>query len=164
MVGIVLSLILTTNVTFHLPNLQNDFKGFMDYKKIQDKESAQHQLQSVACTDDDGIRYITHNNIKYLCVALGSYFGTKIGTIYEIKLGDGKIFNVVLADCKSDKDTDITNTYLEINDSYINIIEFVVDVAKISEKSLKLGDIIEYPYQIKSIVKQGYFDYLKNNS
>lgn len=69
----------------------------------------------------------------YYLIALGSYYGTEIGTKYRITTDTGNIFYGVLADQKDDSDTDGMHRY-SYND---DVIEFLVDTRRL-DKTVKL--------------------------
>ncbi len=65
----------------------------------------------------------------YYMVALGSYYGTGIGTKYKITTDTGNVFYAVLCDQKADCDTDGTHRYSYNND----VVEFIVDTRSLNE-------------------------------
>lgn len=121
-------------IEYSMPNINSSFKSFMDYRMITDKTSTQYALQTRAYTDALGFRKVEED---YL-VALGSHFGTEIGTRYEITLEGGRVFTAVLGDNKSDRHTDKTNSYME---STGNVVEFIIDREALPKKTYSLGDI-----------------------
>lgn len=139
-------------VTYDLPNERNDFFTYMDYRTITDKTTDQYAMQQKAWTNSQGIRCVEND----VCISLGSYFGTKIGTRYEITLDTGYTFTAVLADCKADEHTDVTNCYKQVSDNKVNIIEFIVDTDRIDtnvKTSGNIGNYYNYNGQIISIQK-----------
>ena len=101
----------------------NSIKSYMDYKFITSKSSDQYKLQkSLAYTGDNGLRMV---NGRY-CIAVGSYYTTKIGQYLDIELENGEVIKAILADCKADIHTDATNR-MNPNGS---VIEFVVETEK----------------------------------
>ena len=122
-------------VPMELPEeTDGSFKTYMSYKLITDTSSPQYALQQQAYTDSDGFRRVG----DAYCIALGSAFGTEIGTKYKITLDTGITFVGILSDCKDDKHTDDSNRYIEKNG---NICEFLVSVNKIDEMSKVMGDM-----------------------
>lgn len=109
-------------------------KSFMSYESISSKSSNQYQLQQNAYTGEYGIRKI-HN--RY-CIALGSYFTTETGTYIDLILQNGIIVPCILADCKSDIDTD--NLHMKTMHDQ-SLVEFIVDTKNIDSYVLKTGDI-----------------------
>lgn len=61
-------------------------------------------------------------NDDYYLIALGSYYGTQIGTKYRITTDTGNVFYGVLADQKANKDTNSTHQYARSKD----VVEFLV--------------------------------------
>lgn len=122
-------------VPMDLPSqTSGEFKTYMSYKMISDTSSKQYKLQQQAYTDEDGFRKVG----DYYCIALGSAYGTEIGTKYRIVLDTGIEFMGILSDCKDNTDTDSSNKYIEKNG---NICEFIVSVSKINEMSKVMGDM-----------------------
>lgn len=108
-------------------------KSYMSYKKITDRSSKQYNIQTKSYTDENGLRVY---NDRY-CVAVGTYFTSKVGTYIDVELDDGTILPCVVGDIKSDVDTDANN--IQGNDS--SIVEFIVDTAYISSEVSTSGDI-----------------------
>lgn len=121
------------------------FKSYMDYRTITDETSLQYKLQQDAITDVFGFR--RYND--YYMVAVGTFYSKKVGQKFNIELQSGKTFNVIVADIKMDIHTDEANhQYDKINNS---IIEFIVNVDRISSNSRIRGNMIEFSGPIKSI-------------
>lgn len=119
----------------------SSFKSYMDYRTITDSTSRQWQLQQEAYTDENGIRKVG----DYYCVALGSGISSEIGEKFEICFDTGQIIKVILADQKADRHTDATNTFLDLGDGRINVIEFVVETEIMPEIVQVMGDISYMP-------------------
>ncbi len=114
-----------------------EFKCYMDYRAITDTGSPQYQLQLEAWTDDTGIRRVG----CFYCVALGSAFGSEIGTHYIVTLSTGKRIPVILADQKADIHTTPDNT----RDYSGAVVEFVVDTPELPEVVRHTGDVSTIP-------------------
>ncbi|MCR5207503.1 MAG: fibronectin type III domain-containing protein [Eubacterium sp.] len=105
-------------------------KTYAYYTAVTAKGSPQYKLlRSEQCYTDEetGIRMYD----GCYCAALGSFYGTKIGTKYKITLQDGdevKSFNIILCDQKSDRHTNDTHQYARRNK---DVVEFYVEKAKI---------------------------------
>lgn len=138
----------TTTQTQSKKTLGGSFKSYTDYKCLL-RSSAQWKLQEKAYTDENGLRKIGD---AYL-VALGSYYGTTLGTKYKVTLSNGNVFNIILCDCKQDRHTDSKNQACLINGS---LLEFYVDSSKLP-KSAKLsgsiGSISFFSGDVVSIVQ-----------
>ena len=119
-------------------NQSGVFKSYTDYNCLS-KSSKQWQLQQQAYTDENGLRKIGD---AYL-VALGSYYGTEIGTKYSVILSNGNTFDIILCDCKNDKHTDSTNRYTVANGC---IIEFYVDTKVLPAQVKTRGTISAIPF------------------
>lgn len=97
--------------------------------------SDQARLQAECRTDPEtGIRiYTDKNGIDYYCAALGTAYGTEIGLAYSVKLNNGTVFNIILADFKHDISQSKSDDYGDSDRNYdgqdcINVIEFVCDM------------------------------------
>lgn len=109
------------------------FKSYTDYRCLS-RSSAQWKLQERAYTDENGLRKIGD---AYL-VALGSYYGTTLGTKYTVTLSNGSVFNVILCDCKKDIHTD-TKNQKTLSDG--SILEFYVDTSILPKSAKTSGTI-----------------------
>lgn len=110
-----------------LPNVSGKTKTYAYYTAVTQKRSPQYKLlNSKKCYTDKktGIRMID----DCYCIALGSYYGSKIGTKYKITLSSGKTFKAILCDQKANRHTDSKNQYAMRNK---DIIEFYVQKGKI---------------------------------
>ncbi|MBQ9227890.1 MAG: fibronectin type III domain-containing protein [Eubacterium sp.] len=117
----------TTMKSFGLPAVSGATKTYAYYTAVTARSSPQYKLlRSDACYTDPetGIRMVDG---RY-CVALGSYYGTKIGTKYRITLEGGKELEVILCDQKSDRHTDANHQYAVNNQ---DILEFYIEKSKL---------------------------------
>lgn len=116
-----------TMKSFGLPAVSGETKTYAYYTAVKARRSPQYRLlRSEACYTDEatGIRMVD----GFYCVALGSYYGTTIGTKYRITLEGGKELNVILCDQKSDRHTDEHHQYARRNQ---DIVEFYVEKSKL---------------------------------
>lgn len=121
----------------HVPtNVDTSFKSYMDYRTIKDRNSKQYHLQTLAYTDEEGFRRID----EYYLVAVGTFYSENCGSILEIGFSEGKVITAIVGDIKQDIHTNETNQYAEVVGDLVNIVEFIVDTEKISEKTLYMGD------------------------
>lgn len=114
-----------TNSLMSIGTISGKCKTWANYQAVTAKSSPQYKLlHSQDCYTDKttGIRKVGN----YYCVALGSYYGSKIGQKYIIKLSSGQEFNAILCDQKSDRHTDSTHRYAVRNK---DIVEFYIDRA-----------------------------------
>ena len=142
----------TKYLTYSLPKFSmkkcpdNNFKAYMDFRCITNKSSKQYKLQQKAYTTKEGIRKIDN---RY-CIALGSYYSSKIGTKIDLITYDNKVIKCILADQKADKDT--INNHMQARDG--SFLEIIVDT-KILPKTAKLMGDVSYTkafnYKIKKI-------------
>lgn len=113
-----------------VPPINSSFKSFEDYGCINDKSSPNYQYLNKWCwIDYDGfVRCDAEKDLgitaDYYAVAMGSYYGTEIGTKYRITTNTGNVFYCVMCDQKDNRDTDITHRYGIYNN---DVIEFVVN-------------------------------------
>ena len=117
----------TTLKSFGLPAVGGETKTYAYYTAVTAKGSPQYKLlNSADCTTDPetGIRMVDG---RY-CVALASYYGTKIGTKYRITLEGDKEIEVILCDQKSDLHTDENHQYAVNNQ---DIVEFYIERSRL---------------------------------
>lgn len=111
----------------------NKIMSYMSYRAITNTSSKQYKLQKKALTGDYGIRQVDG---RY-CIAVGSYYTTKIGTYIDIILDNGIVIPCILADCKADKHTDNMNQKTADG----SLVEFVVDVNSLPKQVSQRGCI-----------------------
>lgn len=109
------------------------FKSYTDYRCLS-RSSPQWRLQEQAHTDENGLRKIGD---AYL-VAMGSYYGTTLGTKYTVTLSNGNSFTVMLCDGKADRHTDANNQICLSNGS---VIEFYVESDKMPSIIRQMGSV-----------------------
>ena len=120
-----------TYTPLEVPDINSTFKAYMDYRKITNTTSPQHQLISLYGYADQYGFMRTEKDAEidggqdYYMIALGSYYGTEIGTKYRITTDTGNTFYGILADCKADIHTNDTNQYTIVGTP--NVVEFLVD-------------------------------------
>lgn len=125
-----------------LPSIEdNSFKAYMDYRMITDTSSKQWEIQQSAYTDENGLRKID----DYYCVALGSGISDKLGNKFKITFESGETIKVIAADQKADRHTDSTNTYMDLGNGRINIVEFIVHTEKMPSIVRTMGDVSYMP-------------------
>ncbi|MCU7378909.1 M23 family metallopeptidase [Clostridiales Family XIII bacterium ASD5510] len=102
---------------------KRDVQTFMCYTAVTATSSDQYKLLNSSGAKDVGI--YRKVNGRYV-VALGSFYGSKIGTNYILQFqqtnGTVKTISAILGDQKADKDTDAKHQYHTIDGS---IVEFV---------------------------------------
>lgn len=135
-------------VSYDIPTGDTSFHGYMDYACITDINSLQYQLQLNCWTDSQGIRRQGDD----VCIALGSYYGTEIGTRYLITTDMGNSFTAVLADCKADIHTDYNNQYRDTGNGFKNVVEFIVDTYALDPDVMSSGNIGTYSNYSGNIV------------
>ena len=138
--------IVVTYKILGVPNINSSFKTYMDYRAITCKESPQYKyIKKWGWCDSNG--FMRANGEKdlgipedYYMIALGSYYGTTIGTKYKITTDTGNIFYGVLCDQKDNKHTNSTHQYAGNND----VVEFIVDTKKLRSDVKKMGSANVY--------------------
>lgn len=142
-------------VSIDVPDIRNSFKAYMDYRKITDKTSNQYKyISQNAWSDSQGfMRADADIGIPddYYLIALGSYYGTEIGTKYRITTDKGDVFYGVLADCKADEHTNPTNQYTVVGTP--NVVEFIVDTKSLNKDVKYHGNAGAYAPLSGNIVK-----------
>lgn len=118
---------------YEVPNTSG-FKSYMSYKTITSTNSKQYKLQQQAYTGDYGIREVDG---RY-CVAIGSYFTSEIGTLFDLVLENGTVIPCILADQKADRHTDSKNIVTTHNGC---MSEFVVDMSSLQSSAKLHGDM-----------------------
>lgn len=122
-----------TTIKSQYPSNFGSFKSYTDYRCLS-RSSAQWRLQEQAYTDENGLRKIGD---AYL-VAMGSYYGTTLGTTYQVTLSNGNSFTVMLCDSKADRHTDANNQVCSSNGS---VIEFYVESDKMPSIIRQMGSV-----------------------
>lgn len=130
-----------------VPNINSYFKTWMSYTAITDKSSPQYKfINTYGYFDNEGfMRTNGESDLgiteDYYMIALGSYYGTSIGTKYRITLDTGRVFYGVLADCKANVHTNSTNQYVPHNK---NIVEFIVNPKLLNKDVKRMGSANVY--------------------
>lgn len=94
----------------------------------------------------------------YYLIALGSYYGTEIGTKYKITTDTGNVFYGVLCDQKDDSHTNSTHQYAYNND----VVEFIVDTRCLRNDVRKMGSANVYMPLNGSITSIERIDFIRN--
>lgn len=145
-----------TYTNMGVPNINSSFKTWMDYRAITNRGSNQYKfIQRWGWSDYDGfMRCDGESDLgiedNYYLIALGSYYGTEIGTKYRITTSTGKVFYGVLADCKANRHTNGTHQYAYNNN---DVVEFIVDARKLNNRVKQMGNANVYMPLNGSIAK-----------
>lgn len=127
-----------------VPNVDSEFKAYMDYRTITSPSSTQYKMQNDpnTYTDAEGFRkYTDATGEEYYMVALGSYYtGDSCGKKFRITLDNGQAFNAVTGDVKADIHTNSTHQYRD-NGTVTNVVEFIVDSNAIPDTCKKMGSM-----------------------
>ena len=111
---------------------QNGFFSYMDADCITSVGTEQYKQKSGYRLDSSGIW--TYDG--RWCIAVGSYYTNQVGQYIDIVLKNGTIITGILADCKSDKDTDSTRR----QNANGSIVEFIVNESSLSREVKKHGN------------------------
>lgn len=134
-------------IPLDVPNINSSFKAWMDYRAVTNVQSSQYKyINTWGWVDSQGFMRANGErdlgiNDDYYLIALGSYYGTIIGTKYKITTNTGNIFYGVLADCKANIHTNHTNQYNSWNG---NVVEFLVDKNKLNQDVKRMGSANVY--------------------
>lgn len=126
--------------------IDTSFKTYMDWRKITNSSSAQYKyIRKFGWCDGEGFMRASGERglgitDDYYMIALGSYYGTTIGTKYRITTDTGMIFYGVLADVKADIHTNSTNQYARNHD----VVEFLVDIRYLNRTVKRMGSANVY--------------------
>lgn len=110
---------------------RNSFKSYESYRPLR---YSQGRLQRKAHTDENGLRKVGN---RY-CIALGSYYTTRIGCKIDLLMSDGDVVKCILADQKSDRHTDSRHQKHRTDGS---LVEFIVDQRKLTRRVKQYGDV-----------------------
>lgn len=118
-----------------VPNVNSYWKTWEGFRiLISDYTPQGIFLRDWGWTDENGfVRASGEKDLgipdDYYLVAMGSYYGTEIGTKYRVTLDTGRVIYCVLGDQKADCDTDSNNQYTS---RHQDILEFIVNVEKLN--------------------------------
>ena len=148
-----------------VPNINSSFKTWMSYKAVTKKNSPQYKfIHTWGWVDSEGFMRCSGErglgiDQDYYLIALGSYYGTTIGTKYRITLDTGKVFYGALADCKADLHTDSGNQYVPKNG---NMVEFLVDTSILNKDVKRMGSANVYEPLNGNVIKIERMDFILN--
>ena len=143
--------------------INTSFKTYMDYRTVTSTGSPQYKfIHTWGWSDCNGfMRANAERDLgipdDYYLIALGSYYGTKIGTKYRITLDTGRIFYAVLGDQKDNGDTNSTHQYAYHND----VVEFIVDTRNLINQVKIMGSANTYMPLNGNISKIERIDFLE---
>lgn len=149
---------------FSIPNLDQAYFTYMPIRLVTHPSSWQYAFRPYLTVDELGFTRFE----GAFGIALGTYYGSQIGTIYRITFENGEQIYGVLADVKSDLHTDPTRRYKPSvcgRPNSGNILEFVMDDRIPHLYSMPMSTRVNYinsvirrrfPYQVIDIEKVGY--------
>ena len=129
-----------------VPAVDTSFKTWMSYKAITSKSSPQYKfVHTYGWRDSEGfMRCSAESDLgitsDYYLVAMGSYYGSTIGTKFRVTFDNGNVIYVALADQKADRHTNSTNQYASHND----VLEFLVDTPYLNKQVKRMGNANVY--------------------
>lgn len=146
-----------------VPNINSSFKTWMDYRTVTNTQSAQYSfIHKWGWCDGEG--FMRANGERdlgitddYYMIALGSYYGTTVGTKYRITTDMGNVFYGVLCDLKDDRHTNQTCQYAGNYD----VVEFLVDARCLNRNVMYTGSANVYMPLNGSISKIERIDFIK---
>lgn len=147
--------VMPTYTYLDVPSINSSFKTYMDYRTITDKTSPQYNfIQAWGWCDENGFMRATGERDlgitdDYYMIALGSYYGTEIGTKYKITTDMGNVFYGVLCDQKDNAHTNSTHQYSYNND----VVEVIVDTRCLRSDVKRMGSANVYMPLNGSIAK-----------
>ena len=150
-------------ISLSVPNINSSFKTWMSYKAVTSKSSPQYKfIHTWGWSDSEGFMRCSGErdlgiDQDYYLIALGSYYGTTIGTKYKITLDTGRVFYGALADCKDNRHTNSTNQYVPKNG---NLVEFLVDTPKLNKDVKRMGSANVYMPLNGKVVKIERMDFV----
>ena len=114
--------------------LNTSFKSYEPVSAISKSSTQGRFISTWSWVDDNGfVRCGGERDFgiedDYYLVAMGSYYGTEIGTKYKVTTDTGNVFYVALGDQKDNRDTNGTNQY-GVNNN--DIIEFIVNTRSLN--------------------------------
>lgn len=112
----------------------NDFKSYMPYTTITDKASKQLKLQSLAYTDENGLRCIDGRPM----VAVGTGWGVSVGDVVLITCENSNSFEAIVGDIKDNVDTNSDNKTTSANNCRC---EFIVDMDELNSHIKISGNV-----------------------
>ena len=118
------------------------FKPYTSFRAYNLKGSAQHSLQQVSKTAENGIRIaVDPFGIERYCVALGTFWAgghpQDIGRCLDVYMVNGAVLHCCLADVKQEKHTK-GNKYGKTNN---DLLEFVVDERSLTNAVRDCGNV-----------------------
>ena len=118
------------------------WKPLARYTAISKKNSVEYKLREKERTDENGLRYlIDPNGVKRYCIALEPQWAggqsVDIGRCVDVLMTNGATLHCVLCDCKRhEKSWNKEGRY----GSKGELLEFIVDLSKVSKKVKDNGD------------------------
>ena len=147
----------------NVPNIDSTFKSYMDYRAVTNTDSPQYKyIKRWGWSDGEGfMRASGERDLgiagDYYMIALGSYYGTEVGTKYRIITDTGNLFYGVLCDLKDDRHTNSTRQYAGNND----IVEFIVDTGALNKDVKVMGSANVYMPLNGNIASIEQIDFIK---
>lgn len=146
--------------TYKLPGYKgyHGFKSYEPYSAITSRDTPQWRLRLAAKTDKRGLRRVDER----ICVALGSYFGTKVGQYFDLILKNGTVIPCIMGDEKADRHTDEKYHIYTVHSACCS--EFLVDSRLLRRYIGGSGDVSDLmsrwdsPVEKVRVYEKNYFD------
>lgn len=121
--------------------LNTSFKSYEPVNMIASSSTQGRFISTWSWVDDNGfVRCGGERDLgitdDYYLVAMGSYYGTEIGSKYKVTTDTGNVFYVALGDQKDNRDTNSTNQY---GNNCNDIIEFIVNTSYLNPNVRQMG-------------------------
>lgn len=147
-----------------VPNINSSWKTWMDYRAVTNKASAQYKLiHKWGWCDSQGFMRVNGERDlgitdDYYMIALGNYYGTKMGTKYRITTDTGNVFYGILSDAKAFPEVNSTKQYGLRNK---DIVECLVYTPKLNSNVKRMGSANVYAPLNGSITKIERIDFVE---
>jgi len=123
----------TPNYTSMEVPSDSEFKSYMSYKAISDKNSAQYKLISEYEDTECGIMAVDGRYV----VAVGTYYTDEVGTKIDLVMENGETVGAIVGDIKANQHTDAKNQQHKVDGS---VVEFLVDTSNLEPTAKRMGD------------------------
>ena len=136
-------------------NVNTSWKTWMSYTAISSRSTQGKFISKWGFCDSQGfMRCAGERDFgvpeDYYLVAMGSYYGTAIGSKFRITTNTGNVFYVALGDCKADIHTNSTHQYTT---RHKDVIEFIVNTKTLNREVKRAGNANVYMPLNGSIAK-----------
>ena len=132
--------------SMEVPN-NSEFKSYMSYKTIGDKNSDQYKLISEYEDTECGIMAVDGRYV----VAVGTYYTDEVGTKIDLVMENGETVGAIVGDIKANQHTDAKNQQHKVDGS---VVEFLVDTNNLESTAKKMGDCSYATPELKGKIEE----------